>query len=215
MTEWVEEKYLTLKEIVHSVSRETAASLMAFEEAVKKWQSHINLIANATLPELWTRHILDSAQIAALQPDAKNWCDIGSGGGFPGIVTAILLKEKSGFHIDLVESNSKKAAFLRSVSAEFNLPATVHTCRIETSYIHIKKPEIITSRALASLGKLFELTLPWFEQGATALFQKGRDYKKEMAEAEQNWTFNSIIHQSKIDSQSVILEISKINPRKG
>ncbi|MBI0000463.1 16S rRNA (guanine(527)-N(7))-methyltransferase RsmG [Bartonella sp. W8122] len=215
MTEWVEEKYLTLKEIVHSVSRETAASLMAFEEAVKKWQSHINLIANATLPELWTRHILDSAQIAALQPDAKNWCDIGSGGGFPGIVTAILLKEKSGFHIDLVESNSKKAAFLRSVSAEFNLPATVHTCRIETSYIHIKKPEIITSRALASLGKLVELTLPWFEQGATALFQKGRDYKKEMAEAEQNWTFNSIIHQSKIDSQSVILEISKINPRKG
>lgn len=215
MTEWVEEKYLTLKEIVPSVSRETAASLMAFKEAVKKWQSHINLIANATLPELWTRHILDSAQIAALQPDAKNWCDIGSGGGFPGIVTAILLKEKSGFHIDLVESNSKKAAFLRSVSAEFNLPATVHTCRIETSYIHIKKPEIITSRALASLGKLFELTLPWFEQGATALFQKGRDYKKEMAEAEQNWTFNSVIHQSKIDRQSVILEISKINPRKG
>lgn len=215
MTEWVEEKYLTLKEIVHSVSRETAASLMAFEEAVKKWQSHINLIANATLPELWTRHILDSAQIAALQPDAKNWCDIGSGGGFPGIVTAILLKEKSGFHIDLVESNSKKAAFLRSVSAEFNLPATVHTCRIETSYIHIKKPEIITSRALASLGKLVELTLPWFEQGATALFQKGRDYKKEMAEAEQNWEFNSVVHQSKIDSQSVILEISKINPRKG
>ena len=215
MTEWVEEKYLTLKEIVPSVSRETAVSLMAFEEAVKKWQSHINLIANATLPELWIRHILDSAQIATLQPHAKNWCDIGSGGGFPGIVTAILLKEQSGFHIDLVESNSKKAAFLRSVSAEFNLPATVHTCRIETSYIHIKKPEIITSRALASLGKLFELTLPWFEQGATALFQKGRDYKKEMAEAEQNWTFNSVIHQSKIDRQSVILEISKINPRKG
>ncbi|WP_295880115.1 16S rRNA (guanine(527)-N(7))-methyltransferase RsmG [uncultured Bartonella sp.] len=215
MTEWVEEKYLTLKKIVPSVSRETAASLMAFEEAVKKWQSHINLIANATLPELWTRHILDSAQIAALQPQAKNWCDIGSGGGFPGIVTAILLKEQSGFHIDLVESNSKKAAFLRSVSAEFNLPATVHTCRIETSYIHIKKPEIITSRALASLEKLFELTLPWFEQGATALFQKGRDYKKEMAEAEQNWEFNSVVHQSKIDSQSVILEISKINPRKG
>ena len=215
MTEWVEEKYLTLKKIVPSVSRETAASLMTFEEAVKKWQSHINLIANATLPELWTRHILDSAQIAALQPQAKNWCDIGSGGGFPGIVTAILLKEQSGFHIDLVESNSKKAAFLRSVSAEFNLPATVHTCRIETSYIYIKKPEIITSRALASLEKLFKLTLPWFEQGATALFQKGRDYKKEMTEAEQNWTFNSVIHQSKIDSQSVILEISKINPRKG
>ncbi|MBI0177200.1 16S rRNA (guanine(527)-N(7))-methyltransferase RsmG [Bartonella apis] len=215
MTEWVEEKYLTLKEIVPSVSRETAASLMVFEEAVKKWQSHINLIANATLPELWTRHILDSAQIAALQPQAKNWCDIGSGGGFPGIVTAILLKEQSGFHIDLVESNSKKAAFLRSVSAEFNLPATVHTCRIENSYIHIKKPEIITSRALASLEKLFELTQPWFEQGATALFQKGRDYKKEIAEAEKNWKFDFEVHQSKIDEHSVILEISKIDSRKG
>lgn len=215
MTEWAEEKYQSILQIVPTVSRETAGTLMAFEEAVKKWQSHINLIANATLPDLWTRHILDSAQLVEFKPQAKNWCDIGSGGGFPGIVIAILLKEQSGFHIDLVESNSKKAAFLRSVSAEFNLPTTVHTCRIETSYIHINKPEIITSRALASLEKLFELTQPWFEQGATALFQKGRDYKKEIAEAEKNWKFDFEVHQSKIDKQSVILEISKIDSHKG
>lgn len=215
MPEFVEENYESLTQIVPAVSRETAQYLMSFEEAVKKWQSHINLIANATLQQLWKRHILDCAQIAALKPEAKKWCDIGSGGGFPGIVTAIALKQNAGFHIDLIESNSKKAAFLRSVIAELNLPATVHVCRIEASYIHVKKPEVVTARALAPLDKLLSLTRPWFEQGAIALFQKGRDYKKEIEEAKKNWEFDFKTHESKIDKQSVILEISTIDSRKG
>lgn len=215
MTEWVEENYESLKTIVPDVSRETAQSLMMFADAVKKWQLHINLVANATLPQLWTRHILDSAQISTLKPQAKKWCDIGSGGGFPGIVTAIVLKQNVGFHIDLIESNSKKAAFLRSVIAELNLPATVHVCRIEASFIHVKKPEIVTARALAPLGKLLSLTRPWLEQGATALFQKGRDYKQEIEDAKKNWDFDLKTHQSKIDKQSVILEIHSIGSHKG
>ena len=215
MTEWVEENYESLKTIIPDVSRETAQSLMVFAEAVKKWQSHINLIANATLPQLWTRHILDSAQLAALKPDAKRWCDIGSGGGFPGIVTAIVLKQQADFHIDLIESNSKKAAFLRSVVAELDLPATVHVCRIEQSFIHVKKPEVVTARALAPLDKLFSLARPWFEQGAVALFQKGRDYKREIEDAKKNWDFDFKTHQSKIDEQSVILEIRLIGSHKG
>lgn len=208
MVSWDERKYHALRAVVPAVSRETAQCLMVYEEAVKKWQSHINLIANATLPELWVRHILDSAQIAGLKPKAKHWCDIGSGGGFPGIVTAILLKEDENFHMDLVESNSKKAAFLRSVTAELDLAVFVHNCRIETSYSHIKKPDVITARALSSLDNLLIMTRPWLEQGAIALFQKGRDYKKEINEAKENSEFNFIIHESKIEENSVILEIS-------
>lgn len=215
MIKWDEEKYKSLKAIVPAVSRETAQCLMLYEEAVRKWQSHINLVANATLPQLWTRHILDSAQIAIVKPQAKRWCDIGSGGGFPGIVTAILLKEENGFHSDLIESNSKKAAFLRSITVELDLPVTVHTCRIEACYMDVKKPEIVTARALSSLDKLLALARPWFEQGATALFQKGRDFKKEIDDAKEYWTFDTIIHESKIDKQSVILEISNICSRKG
>ena len=215
MMKWDEEKFRSLEKILPGVSRETAQYLLNFEEAVNKWQPHINLVANATLPQLWTRHILDSAQIAFLKPEVGKWCDIGSGGGFPGIVTAILLRQKEGFHADLVESNNKKAAFLRSVVAELDLPVAIHCCRVETSFIHIKKPNIVTARALASLNSLLQLTRPWLEQGATALFQKGRDYKKELFEAQKNWTFDYLVHQSKIDKQSVILEISNICSRKG
>lgn len=215
MMKWDEEKYRSLEKILPDVSRETAQYLLNFEEAVNKWQSHINLVANATLPQLWVRHILDSAQIAFLKPKTEKWCDIGSGGGFPGIVIAILLRQKEGFYVDLVESNNKKAAFLRSVVAELNLPVAVHCCRIETSFIHVKKPDIITARALASLNSLLQLTRPWLDKGATALFQKGRDYKKELSEAKKNWTFDYFVHESKIEKQSVILEISNICSRKG
>ncbi|MHC5306079.1 16S rRNA (guanine(527)-N(7))-methyltransferase RsmG [Bartonella sp. LJL80] len=208
-------KIARLSQIVPSVSRETTERLLAFEAMVVKWQAKINLVANATLPKLWTRHILDSAQIYPLKSNAKTWCDIGSGGGFPSIVTAIFLKQSGGSHIDLVESNGKKVAFLRTVIAELDLPATVHQCRIEDSYSEFGEPEVITARALASLDQLLSLSAPWLMHGSTALFQKGRDYASEVAEANANWTFNLIKHDSKIDEQSVILEITDLRSLKG
>lgn len=210
-----EEKHRSLKSIVPFVSRETTQQLMVYESLVIKWQAHINLIANATLAALWTRHILDSAQVFALKPQAKKWCDIGSGGGFPGIVIAVFLKGKPECHIDLVESNSKKASFLRTVIAELDLPATVHNCRIEDVYDDIWQPEILTSRALASLDNLLALGKPWLSQKTIGLLQKGRDYEIEIEYANANWTFDLVKHKSEIDQQSVILEIADVQSLEG
>ncbi len=185
-------RFESLKAIIPAVSRETADRLIAFEELFRKWSKAINLASPSTLNELWTRHILDSAQLFPLARDARNWLDIGSGGGFPGIVTACFLAEQPGGAIDLIESAGKKAAFLRTAAGHLNVPA----------------------RALASLDDLFGLTEPWLTRGAKALFQKGRDYQREIDESRVGWSFDLVQHQSAIDQASVILEITNLR-RKG
>ena len=117
-----------------SVSRETFDRLIAFEAIFRRWAARINLVASSTLSELWTRHILDSAQLARIKPDALSWVDIGSGGGFPGAVIALILKERPGASIDLVESNRKKAAFLQTSLAQFDAPAQ-RACEAHRRYL--------------------------------------------------------------------------------
>ncbi len=207
------DKYFdSLKQIYPSVSRETADDLISFETLFKKWSKAINLASPNTLETLWERHILDSVQVFKLAPQAKQWLDLGSGGGFPGIVLAIMLKQTGGA-IRLVESNGKKSAFLRNALAQFQAPGQVVNARIEGCYDLIQVPEIITARALASLDKLFELTEPWMTKGAKALFQKGRDYQREVDESLINWKFDLIRHESAIEADSVILEISNLQRR--
>ncbi|KAB0540870.1 16S rRNA (guanine(527)-N(7))-methyltransferase RsmG [Pseudochrobactrum saccharolyticum] len=207
------DKYFdSLKQIYPSVSRETADDLIGFETLFKKWSKAINLASPNTLETLWERHILDSVQLFKLAPQAKQWLDLGSGGGFPGVVLAILLKETGG-SIRLVESNSKKSAFLRNALAQFQTHGQVVNARIESCYQQIQVPEIITARALASLDKLFELTEPWMTKGAKALFQKGRDYQREIDESLLNWKFDLVRHGSAIEADSVILEISNLQRR--
>lgn len=207
------DKYFdSLKQIYPSVSRETADDLIGFETLFKKWSKAINLASPNTLETLWERHILDSVQVFKLAPQAKQWLDLGSGGGFPGIVLAVILKQ-SGGAIRLVESNGKKSAFLRNALAQFQAPGQVINARIESCYELIQVPEIITARALASLDKLFELTEPWMTKGAKALFQKGRDYQREVDESLINWKFDLIRHESAIEADSVILEISNLQRR--
>ncbi len=207
------DKYFdSLKQIYPSVSRETADDLIGFETLFKKWSKAINLASPNTLETLWERHILDSVQVFRLAPQAKQWLDLGSGGGFPGIVLAVMLKQTGGA-IRLVESNGKKSAFLRNALAQFQAPGQVVNTRIESCYDLIQAPEIITARALASLDKLFELTEPWMTKGAKALFQKGRDYQREVDESLINWKFDLIRHESAIEADSVILEISNLQRR--
>ena len=207
------DKYFdSLKQIYPSVSRETADDLIDFETLFKKWSKAINLASPNTLETLWERHILDSVQVFKLAPQAKQWLDLGSGGGFPGIVLAVMLKQTGGA-IRLVESNGKKSAFLRNALAQFQAPGQVVNTRIESCYDLIQAPEIITARALASLDKLFELTEPWMTKGAKALFQKGRDYQREVDESLINWKFDLIRHESAIEADSVILEISNLQRR--
>ncbi|MEJ5080222.1 MULTISPECIES: 16S rRNA (guanine(527)-N(7))-methyltransferase RsmG [unclassified Ochrobactrum] len=206
----VDSRYSSLKKIVPVVSRETTERLIAFEELFRKWSNAINLASPSTLADLWKRHILDSAQIFPLAPDAKRWLDLGSGGGFPGVVTACFLKEKPGASIDLIESAGKKAAFLRTAAGHVGVPARVHSERIEAMWDKIETPDVVTARALASLNVLFELAEPWLTNGSKALFQKGRDYQREIDESRVGWSFDLVQHESAIDTSSVILEISNL-----
>lgn len=203
-------RFQNLRKVVPTVSRETVDKLIAFEDLFRKWSKAINLASPSTLDDLWNRHIVDSAQIFPLAPNATRWLDIGSGGGFPGIVTGCFLNEVPDASIDLVESVGKKSAFLRTVSGNINIPARVHSARIEAMWEKIQTPQVITARALASLNVLFELTEPWMRDGCKALFQKGRDYQREIDESRVGWSFDLVQHVSAIDKSSVILEISNL-----
>lgn len=199
-----------LRAIAGPVSRETFEQLRSFEGLFQKWAERINLSAPSTLNDIWRRHILDSAQLARIAPDARRWVDLGSGGGFPGLILGFLLMEREGASIDLVESNRKKASFLQMVCGEFGLPARIHAKRIEETYELIRDAEIVTARALAPLPVLLGLASPWLSAGAKAMFHKGRDYRSEIEESAQLWSFDLIEHQSMIDPQSIILEISNL-----
>jgi len=199
-----------LEALAGPVSRETFERLQRFESQFQKWSQRINLAAPSTLPQLWSRHVLDSAQLAKLAPNAKRWLDLGSGGGFPGAVVAILLRDRNGASIDLVESNAKKSAFLKTVLGELQAPARVHTSRIEAFRQGIGEVEIVTARALSTLPALLELAYPWMDAGARALFHKGRDYRREVEESRDAWQFDLVEHASAVDREGVILEISRL-----
>jgi len=201
------DRFASLVDVAGSVSRETFDDLSTFEQQFRRWSASINLAARSTLDDLWSRHILDSAQLWRLAPEARRWLDLGSGGGLPGAITAILSKDRSGAHVDLVESNRKKAAFLRTVLARLSAPATVHAVRIEAAVMAIEAPEIVTARALAPLKVLIGLAEPWLAAGAVGFFHKGRDYAQEIAETRYDWRFDLIEHISKVDPDSRILEI--------
>ena len=202
--------WASLQEAAGTVSRETFDRLVAFEDMFQKWNRSINLVAPSTLGKVWERHILDSAQLARIEPRATKWVDLGSGGGFPGLVLAFLLVERDGASIDLVESNRKKASFLQSVVGQFNLPARIVARRIDDSYALVSAPQIVTARALASLSTLLELSAPWLTKGTRGLFHKGRDYRAEVEESTHRWSFDLVEHPSMTDPLGVILELSDL-----
>ena len=207
------DRHARLEEIAGPVSRETFGRLERFESAFRRWSARINLAAPSTLPSLWERHILDSAQLLPLAPAALRWLDLGSGGGFPGAVIAILLRDRPGASIDLVESNAKKGAFLKTVLGELEAPARVHVARIEAFEGIAGGCGVVTARALAPLPLLLELAAPWLAAGATGLFHKGRDYRREVEESLNEWESDLVEHRSVIDPESVILEISGLRRR--
>ena len=194
-----------------NVSRETMTRLESFAKLFKQWSPKINLVAASTKNDVWERHIADSVQLLNLKPEMKRVVDLGSGGGFPGIILAILLNGIEDSRVDLVESNRKKTAFLQTVRANCAPRAHIHGKRIEDALSSIPTPQFVTARALASLPKLFELAEPHLTAGAVGLFHKGRGFKQELEESRANWCFDLIVHQSEIDADSVILEISNLS----
>ena len=191
------------------VSRETVERLRHFAALFQKWAGTINLVAPSTIGDLWDRHIKDSLQIQALSPTPAIWADLGSGGGFPGIVTAICLVERNAGWVHLVESNNKKAAFLRTVLQETGARGTVHAVRIEKAPDIIQECNRVSARALADLDQLFGYIEPWAIRNAElkAYLHKGRDYRRELELSHRRWNLDLVIHQSTIEADSVILEV--------
>lgn len=194
----------------NAVSRETENRLATFKALFDDWSKRINLVASSTADDFWTRHIADSAQLLRIKPHARHWIDLGSGGGFPGLVIAILLADLSDRHIDLVESNRKKAAFLQTVRTACTLNARVHADRVERVLPGLSTPDVITARALAPLPELLAMIAPTIGNDTVALFHKGRGYDEEVARSRAQWDIDLIKHPSLVAADSVVLEISRL-----
>ncbi|SIS51144.1 16S rRNA m(7)G-527 methyltransferase [Roseivivax lentus] len=193
-----------------NVSRETLDALEAFEALVRHWTQRINLVSKASLEGLWTRHILDSLQLIPFLPEGEgHWLDLGSGGGFPGIVLSIAAKTmQPEMAMTLVESDTRKSVFLRTAIREFGLNAKVRSCRIET--LPQIPSDIVSARALASLSTLLGYAQPHLGPGGKAVFLKGTTWKKELADAQREWSFSHEITTSETDPSAVILSIGNL-----
>ena len=197
------------------VSRETEARLDRYIALLVEWQTKTNLIAPSTLPHLWTRHVSDSLQLLELAPSARTWVDLGSGGGFPGVVLACSLAEMPGARVHLIERNAKKAAFLREALRVTSSPGTVHLADIGDSVDRIMGPvDCVTARALASLHQLIGFAEPLVRRGAKALFLKGQDVEAELTEAAKYWKIQAEKVPSRTDNSGSILVVRHLEPRK-
>jgi len=203
-----------LARLPFAVSRETAARLEHYVALLRAWQRIKNLVGPATLDTVWSRHVLDSAAVLGIAPEARRFVDLGSGAGFPGLVVAILLGETPGARVDLVESNGRKASFLRTVARETNAPVTVHPVRIEDAVPALAAGEaaidVVTARALAPLDRLLALAAPMLERGAVGVFHKGRELAAEIAAAEDQWAFDLVEHPSSTDPSARLVAVRNV-----
>lgn len=194
------------------VSRETVAALDAMVALLLEWQTKTNLVAPSTLPDLWSRHIEDSCLVFDVASEPRRWADLGSGAGFPGLILAILLKGRAGTHVDLIESNAKKAAFLRSVIRATGVTATVHAERIEACGDVLASVDAVSARALASLDTLLGFVHGRIRPEIPCYFSKGRHHGEEIVDASQHWRFTMVQHSSQVEDGSVLLELRDIQP---
>ncbi|WP_410052923.1 16S rRNA (guanine(527)-N(7))-methyltransferase RsmG [Bradyrhizobium sp. SZCCHNRI20481] len=193
------------------VSRETEQRLDRYVALLLEWQAKTNLVAPSTLPHLWTRHIADSLQLLDLAPDARIWVDLGSGGGFPGVVLACALADRPGAQIHLVERNAKKAAFLREAIRVTGAPGIVHLSEIgDIVEKWSGRVDCVTARALAPLHQLIGFAEPLVKKGAKALFLKGQDVEAELTESTKYWKIESKLHSSRTGGQGWIVAIDCI-----
>jgi 16S rRNA (guanine527-N7)-methyltransferase len=187
------------------VSRETLARLEAYGELLIRWSARINLVGRDTLPDLWRRHLLDSAQLYRFVPDsAQSLIDLGSGAGLPGLVLAILGVPG----IELVEADSRKTAFLREAARITGAPVTIRPCRIQAVPPH--PVAVVTARACAPLDRLLDLAAPFLASDAICLFPKGERFEEELTLARKVWTMNVSVEQSLSDRRGVILRLQQV-----
>lgn len=192
------------------VSRETLERLQNYEMLLEKWNNTINLVASSTMADLWSRHFLDSAQLLDLAaPDARHWVDLGSGGGFPGLVIAILAHERRpDLRLTLIEGDGRKAAFLGTAARTLGLAARILNGRIEDA--DPQGGDVVSARALAPLPKLLGFARRHLNPGGTAILPKGARADQELTEALATWRFSHQKHASRVDPYGAILVIKGI-----
>ncbi|MEQ3625689.1 MAG: 16S rRNA (guanine(527)-N(7))-methyltransferase RsmG [Celeribacter sp.] len=192
-----------------NVSRETIERLELYAGLLEKWNKSINLIAPSTISDLWARHIVDSAQVFALGRREGSWIDIGTGGGFPGLVCAIIAQEQApDLNFSFIEADRRKCEFLRTVLRETQTKANVLPQRIEDA--ELPPAAVISARALAPLDRLLALSAPFRDPDTVCLFQKGANYKAELDAALVNWSFSLQKTTSQTDPNAVILSLGAI-----
>ncbi len=196
------------------VSRETQRRLETYVDLLLQWQQTTNLIAPSTIPYVWTRHVADSLQLIDLVPDAKVWVDFGSGGGFPAIPVACVLAEKPGAQVHMVESNGKKAAFLREAIRVTGASGQVHMERVEKyTQTPVNSVDVVSARALAPLKVLCDQAFPLIERGAVGLFPKGLDVAAELTEAAKYWNIDATTVASKTSPEGCIVIVRGLKPK--
>lgn len=194
-----------------NVSRETLERLQVYADLLEKWQKKINLVSNTTIPDLWTRHLLDSAQVYPLLPkECHTLADIGCGAGFPGLVLAIMGVPD----VHLIDSDARKMAFCREVARAVEVNVTIHNCRIE-AVKETQFADVVTSRALATLEKLMNFAQPLRKDGAPCVLLKGRSYQAEIEEARTTWDFDCRSEQSLSDPEGKVLIIERMVKKDG
>ena len=192
-----------------NVSRETSDKLTLFANIVEKWTPKINLISKASVPYIWQRHIEDSIQIYSLVPPVSSWVDLGSGGGFPAIVVALLAQQDGrNSKFTLVESDQRKCVFLRTAIRELGLKVEVLNDRIEN--IPPLEANVVSARALAELPLLIGLASRHMKSDGIAIFPKGKNWKVEDAKARKSWVYSNESIPSKTDPSAAILKIKEI-----
>ena len=199
-----------------SVSRETLERLVTYEALLKQWQKTINLVASGTLSEIWHRHFADSAQLWRYRPEsAQSWLDLGSGAGFPGLVLAIMAKDQGSSRHILVESDTRKAAFLREVARKTGVAVDILCTRIESTETLARVPRVscVTARALAPLPRLAGGVAPYFASDSVGLFLKGREVAAELKEAAQSWDFTCDLKSSLTDTDGRVVLLTALKAK--
>lgn len=193
-----------------NVSRETFLRLKEYEKLLFKWNAKINLVSRSTLDNFWNRHVLDSAQfLSSVSEKAGKWVDLGSGGGLPGLVVAILSDEIEPVNkLFLVEADVRKAVFLKTVCRELGLKVEVYNNRIEE--LPLMSANIVSARALAPLKTLCLYAKNHLEKDGVAVFAKGENWKAELDEAQKKWIFNYEAVKSTLHEGSVVLVLRGI-----
>jgi 16S rRNA (guanine527-N7)-methyltransferase len=192
-----------------NVSRETFDRLKIFEQVLLKWNPKINLVSRNSLDDLWTRHIIDSVQVFRCVSPPNHWVDMGSGGGLPGVIVAIMAAEESpNTKVTLIESDQRKSAFLRTAARECGAKLTVISKRIEQA--DPQNADVLSARALADLSLLLKFSERHLSPTGTALFPKGANWKKEVDNARQRWRFDFEPITSLTEPDAVVLKIEGV-----